>query len=155
MELKVALIHKAKDPQGGPDRWYVEVSDEHGTFGTPYSKGIGLRAGHDKWQALYKPGTLRNSIWQWEKFSLLTKPVDPTLDEVLESLAADASCYEESRDIDDFRANFNPDGKISEVQDQWEACRKALRFFTDRRLDWQDFTEEAREAREASAGNGA
>jgi len=147
MELKVALIHKAKDPQDGPDRWYVEVSDEHGTFGTPYSKGIGLRAGY---KLPFRPTVYDMGEWHHK-----SKPVDPTLDEVLEGLAVDASCYEESRDIADFRANFNPDGKISAIKDEWEACRKALRFFTDRRLNWRDFTEEAREAREASAGNGA
>jgi hypothetical protein len=133
MSFTATLVERAVMPKD-QDRWMVDVDG----FTTQYSKGTGHRVGRD---GKPLPFAYRPTMHNMEVFSR-SKTVDPTLDEVLQALAFDASCVVDCDDVDDFAAEFGYEGSISETLEAFDGCKKALLFFAKRGLNYADFLED-------------
>jgi hypothetical protein len=136
ISFTATLVERAATPKD-QDRWMVDVDG----FTTSYSKGTGHRVSKDgkPLPFVYSPTVHDMEVFNDPKRS---KTVDPTLDEVLEALAFDASCVVECDDVDDFAAEFGYEGSISETLEAFDGCKKALLFFAKRGLNYADFLED-------------
>jgi hypothetical protein len=128
------LIERSQDPKT-PDKWMVSIDG----FVTTYTKGTGLREGH---KMPYGGGVTIHDMEQFRD-PRLSRTVDPTAEEILQSLSSDASCFLGARDIDDFAADFGGEQPISQTLKAWEGCRDAAAFFQRRGLDPAAFAEDA------------
>lgn len=122
------LTHRAATSKD-QDRWMVSVDG----FVTTFSKGTGLREGVKDYR----------TVWEQEQFRdhRKSRPIDPTMREVVECLALDAQSYVDALDVDDFAANYGFE-KPSEAIKAWEGCRAVAKFFQERGLSPHDFGEE-------------
>ena len=126
MEFKAKLIHRAKSPDDGPDKWQVRIGGRMDSFATEYSKGVGLRKGHRQ---------MDRTIHYFNNFDQLTAPVDPTLAEVMQSLALDATTYLDEPDLTEFAREYGYTDDVAEAVRVYEACKETALWFARMGLD--------------------
>jgi hypothetical protein len=130
MSFAATLVHKSKKPSES-DKWFCELDG----FETTYTKGTGLRTITRRTGERIKVTLHPRTVSELGEWHVCTKPVDPTKDELLQSLALDAQCYENTPDLDAFANEYGYTDKASAAIAAFEGCRKASAFFRSRGLD--------------------
>ncbi len=130
MPFEATLVHKSRKPSE-PDRWFCVLDG----FETTYQKGTGLRKLTKRVWGGVKATLHPKTVYELGEWQVWTKPVDPTRDELLQSLALDAQCYENTPDLDSFATEYGYSDKVSTAIATFEGCRKASAFFRSRGLD--------------------
>lgn len=130
------------DMVAGSAHWLCQLQCGTRTMHTYFSKGPGLRV----WRRVQRPGEIydrpkgwraaahaqtpffgRVSVYGSEAFQAWTDPEPPTVEEVLDCVASDASSHESSDSFEDWAAEFGLDTDSRKAERIYEACRKQAR----------------------------
>jgi len=112
------------DSEWEADHWSVTIKGSRGSITLPYSMGIGHRVwaknARDAFHYGNFPGVQAHSVKPgervphmrpivWENLKPYTRPTPPDLACVLDSLASDASSYENARNFDEWASEYGYD----------------------------------------------
>ena len=135
-----ALETKCIDP-GSTDRqseWKFVLSCDGITHEATYTAGSGIRE---------IPCTTTDSKGRkmrvWKEIpqapspeqARSSRPIRPTLTDIVYCVWSDAQCYDQTRDIDEFQNEYCVDLSVSAILRMWKGCKDAYMFFDQADID--------------------
>lgn len=141
----IAELGITMEVEGGVDPRHLRslktVKDEDGW--EHYAWIVILKRGSETLHSDYRTG-IGHSTRKWNGWSdWIVTPTPPKIEDVLDSLTTDASCYEEALNFEDFASNLGYDTDSRKAERIYHLCgdmAKRLRFFLGReqfeRLLW-------------------